>query len=140
MKSEEHAVVLSQFAEGCRFKANEVMERLSKQPGMDGVEQLKIRIGIHSGPVTAGVLRGHKARFDLFGDTINTAQRIESTGEAGRIHLSRETAELLERSGKESWLVPREESVSAKGKASLKTFWLEEVGKDFPARESLVLR
>mmetsp|Transcript_25592 Transcript_25592/g.32714 ORF Transcript_25592/g.32714 Transcript_25592/m.32714 type:complete len:138 (-) Transcript_25592:108-521(-) len=94
------------------------------------MSKLKIRIGIHSGPVTAGVLRGNKARFDLFGDTINTASRIESTGEPGRIHLSRETAELLEQSERGDWLVPRDKSVMAKGKGELKTFWLDHVPID----------
>jgi len=127
----DHAVVLAQFAERCRRASVEVIDRLSKQyDDMDGMSKLKIRIGIHSGPVTAGVLRGNKARFDLFGDTINTASRIESTGEPGRIHLSRETAELLEQAERGDWLVPRDKSVMAKGKGELKTFWLDHVPID----------
>ncbi|KAL7478292.1 hypothetical protein ACHAW6_004061 [Cyclotella cf. meneghiniana] len=122
---EDHAVVLSEFAERCRRKANHVMEELSQRDGMEDVSQLSIRIGIHSGPVIAGVLRGEKARFDLFGDTINTAARIESTGKPNMVHLSSETAELLERAGKGDWFVPRKKSVSAKGKGELKTFWLK---------------
>jgi class 3 adenylate cyclase len=121
---EDHAVVLSEFAEQCRRKANDVMKELSQRDGMEDVSQLSIRIGIHSGPVTAGVLRGEKARFDLFGDTINTAARIESTGKPNMVHLSSDTAELLRIAGKSDWFVPREKSVSAKGKGELKTFWL----------------
>lgn len=122
---DDHAILLSRFAERCRRNGNDVLQRLSLQDGMSDVSQLSIRIGIHSGPVTAGVLRGQKARFDLFGDTINTAARIESTGEPNRVHLSRETAELLEAAGKGDWLIPREKSVSAKGKGELTTFWLQ---------------
>lgn len=96
---DDHAVVLVQFAERCRRKANEVLQRLIKKGEMTGISQLKVRIGIHSGPVTAGVLRGNN-RFDVFGDTINTASRIESTGEPDRIHLSKETADLLIKGGK----------------------------------------
>ena len=124
---DDHAVLLVRFAECCRRKANEVLKRLSEQNGMEDVSMLNIRIGIHSGTVVAGVLRGNKARFDLFGDTINTASRVESTGEPDKIHLSRDTAELLEQAGKGEWLAPREQSVSAKGKGELKTFWLNAI-------------
>lgn len=73
----------------------------------------------------AGVLRGEKARFQLFGDTVNTAARMESTGQVGRIQASAETAELLIASGKQSWVRPREEKVEAKGKGLLSTYWVE---------------
>jgi class 3 adenylate cyclase len=62
-----------------------------------------MRFGLHSGPVTAGVLRGDKSRFQLFGDTVNTAARIESTGQRNKIHLSKETADLLIAAGKSHW-------------------------------------
>jgi len=84
-----------------------------------------MRFGLHSGPVTAGVLRGEKARFQLFGDTMNTTARIESTGAKNKIHLSQETADLLISSGKSHWVRPREDKVVAKGKGELTTFWLE---------------
>lgn len=85
---------------------------------------LAMRFGLHSGPVTAGVLRGDKSRFQLFGDTVNTAARIESTGARNRIHLSQATADLLEKAGKSTWFVPRTDMVVAKGKGEMKTFWL----------------
>ena len=59
-----------------------------------------MRFGIHSGPVTAGVIRSQNARFQLFGDTVNTAARMESNGVAGMIHISEETAEQLAAHGK----------------------------------------
>jgi class 3 adenylate cyclase len=78
----------------------------------------------YAGPVTAGVLRGEKSRFQLFGDTVNTAARMESTGLAGRIQVSHATAHYLEAMNKQHWLQRREDSVAAKGKGVLETYWL----------------
>ena len=76
--------------------------------------------------MTAGVLRGERARFQLFGDTVNTASRMETTGERNRIQLSEQTAHILIAHGRGSWLQPREDKVEAKGKGTLSTFWLQE--------------
>jgi hypothetical protein len=76
-------------------------------------------------PVTAGVLRGDRARFQLFGDTVNTAARIESSGTKNRIHVSQDTADLLIAAGKRSWVIPRETKVNAKGKGLMQTYWID---------------
>ena len=74
--------------------------------------------------MTAGVLKGSKARFQLFGDTMNTASRMESTGLPGRIQVSSDTADLLKASGKDSWLIQREDLVDIKGKGKQATYFL----------------
>jgi hypothetical protein len=86
---------------------------------------LTMRMGLHSGPVTAGVLRGERSRFQLFGDTMNTAARMESNGKKDRIHLSMETADLLIAAGKSMWVTARDDKIIAKGKGELQTYWLE---------------
>ena len=80
--------------------------------------------------MTAGVLRGERSRFQLFGDTMNTAARMESTGELNRIQLSQATADLLTIAGFSKWILPRSSKIFVKGKGEMHTYWLRtRVGK-----------
>jgi class 3 adenylate cyclase len=119
----DHAVAMVRFAKDCVYKVDELTNKLEVALGPDTAD-LTVRIGIHSGPVTAGVLRGEKSRFQLFGDTVNTAARMESTGVPGKIHVSEETAALIKAGGKGHWVTPRHETVSAKGKGILSTYFV----------------
>lgn len=65
--NKKHAVVMARFANECCYNMSAVLNELEVELGPDTVD-LGIRIGLHSGPVTAGVLRGERARFQLFGD------------------------------------------------------------------------
>lgn len=68
---DDHAVRAAEFALECRSRMAEVVADLSISLGPD-TGDLCMRFGLHSGPVTAGVLMGERARFQLFGDTVNT--------------------------------------------------------------------
>ena len=65
---EQHAVIMVQFASACLTKFQGLIHELSTTLGED-TKDLAFRVGIHSGSVTAGVLRGERSRFQLFGDT-----------------------------------------------------------------------
>lgn len=119
----DHAVIMCRFAQNCRFVLERVFQELDEVCGGDSAN-LSMRFGIHSGPVTAGVLRGKKSRFELFGDTINTASRIESTSIPGMIQISQTTANYLIDAGHSDWFEPRDDKVQAKGKGELQTYWL----------------
>jgi 3'5'-cyclic nucleotide phosphodiesterase/Adenylate and Guanylate cyclase catalytic domain len=114
---------MARFAYECLKRMASLTKQLETSLG-PSTGDLQGRCGLHSGPVTAGVLRGEKARFQLFGDTMNTASRMESSGVPGRIHVSHETAALLSQAGKEHWISARENPVLLKGKGELQTYFV----------------
>ncbi|MBC8043465.1 MAG: adenylate/guanylate cyclase domain-containing protein [Rhizobacter sp.] len=81
---------------------------------------LTVRIGIHTGAVVAGVIGRKKFVYDLWGDTVNTASRMESQGVAGKVQVSETTYKLLE----SKYLFGARSSVSVKGKGEMHTYFL----------------
>lgn len=104
--------------------ATEILQAASNITSPTG-SKLSVRIGIHSGPVTAGVIGSERLQYDVWGDTVNVASRMESTGEAGRIHISSTFASCIKHpASNHAWNTEPRGEIDIKGKGTMSTFWL----------------
>ncbi|HTN92084.1 MAG TPA: adenylate/guanylate cyclase domain-containing protein [Sorangium sp.] len=86
----------------------------------DDGQPFRLRIGINTGPVIAGVIGKRKFSYDLWGDAVNVASRMESSGEPGRIQVSEASYALL----RGDFALEERGLVAIKGKGAMKTYWL----------------
>jgi adenylate cyclase 3 len=108
-----HLAALTEFA----LALKETLTNINKE----SFNNFVLRIGINQGPITAGVIGARKPHYDMWGNTVNVASRMESTGKAGSIQVVQETRDLLEEFG---YKFEQRGMVSVKGKGMLRTFYL----------------
>ena len=104
----------------CVRAAKKMIDFLNRRNETSAIKW-KIRIGIHSGPIAAGVVGKKKFAYDIFGDTINTASRIETAGEEGKINVSAYTYDLI----KDQFPCEYRGKISAKGKGDLDMYFVK---------------
>jgi len=93
----------------------EATEAIGKELERQGKPCFQIRVGVHTGPLIAGVVGEHKFQYDIWGDTVNTASRMESSGGVGRVNISDDTHELV----KEFFECEYRGEIEAKGKGKI---------------------
>ena len=98
-----------------------------KEVEVTNISPWEVRIGIHSGPLIAGVVGSKKFAFDIWGDTVNTASRIETSGAPGRLNISAETAKRV------NYFFDMEPRglISAKGKGDVEMYFVRGFKKVF---------
>ena len=109
---DDHAFVIADMALALQAAVADLGDEMG--------ETVNLRIGIHSGPAIAGVIGTSKVFYDVWGDTVNTASRMESQGEPGRIQLTAETRHLLG----DDYVFQSRGLIDIKGKGQIETFWL----------------
>jgi adenylate cyclase len=108
----DHAEAIADFA----LEMQKIIGKFYQATG----EALEIRIGINTGPAVAGVIGLRKFVYDLWGDAVNTASRMESSGLPGKIQVSAQTYEKL----KGKYYLEKRGLIEVKGKGTMETFWL----------------
>jgi adenylate cyclase len=110
------------------LEMQDFMQQHKAEREASGKPFFEMRVGIHTGPVVAGIVGVKKFQFDIWGDTVNTARRMESSGEVGKVNISGATHELV----KDAWtplgtkaftFIPRGK-VQAKGKGELEMYFV----------------
>ncbi|XP_043284356.1 adenylate cyclase type 2 isoform X2 [Venturia canescens] len=115
IKQQDHnVIVLVEFA----IALMTILDQINRE----SFQRFKLRMGLNHGPVIAGVVGAQKPQYDIWGNTVNVASRMDSCGEMGRLQVTEDTAEILKNAGYE--LVCRGPTY-VKGKGTLTTYFVK---------------
>ncbi|MBI1288534.1 MAG: hypothetical protein GC178_13265 [Flavobacteriales bacterium] len=109
------------------LEIREYMKQVAAEKQSRNEEFLEIRIGIHTGPLTAGVVGMKKFAYDIWGDTVNTASRMESSSEPGRVNVSGTTHEMIKKYFDCEYRGKRD----AKGKGAVDMYFVNAIKPEF---------
>jgi adenylate cyclase len=105
------------------LEIRDMMEQWRTDRERKGGTPWALRIGLHSGPVVAGVVGRRKFAYDIWGDTVNTASRLESSGAPGEVNISEATYRLV----KDRFICESRGEVAAKNKGSIAMYFVRAI-------------
>jgi class 3 adenylate cyclase len=105
------------------FEIRDFIEKGKAKKIKNGLPYFEIRIGIHTGPVVAGIVGVKKFSYDIWGDTVNTAARMESSGHEGKVNISQTTYGMVNELSDYSF--ESRGKINAKGKGELEMYFVE---------------
>lgn len=105
------------------IEMQEFMKERKQQREAEGLPAFQMRVGIHTGPVVAGIVGVKKFQYDIWGDTVNTASRMESSGQAGKVNISHHTYEKIKDDG--AFAFQERGKVLVKGKGELDMYFVD---------------
>jgi class 3 adenylate cyclase len=114
----DHASTIIHFAGDCRNRMMELFKKMS-------APELSMRFGIHSGYIQSDSKEDKTSKYQLFGDTIETTRQMLKKGKPNKVHVSVDTAELLNLAGKSNWISPRTSPVEIRGIGKIPTYWIK---------------
>ncbi|MFY0675582.1 MAG: hypothetical protein JXQ87_19480, partial [Bacteroidia bacterium] len=109
-------------------ETRDIVQAALKMQDFMKTQKFEMRAGIHTGPVVAGIVGVKKFQYDIWGDTVNTASRMESHGEVGKVNISEATYQILRHSEHDpesvEFTFEAREELEIKGKGMMKTYFV----------------
>lgn len=116
------------------LEIRDFISELEEQRTREGKLSFQIRIGIHTGPVVAGVVGATKFAYDIWGDTVNTAARLESASEPGQVNISEATYDRVQ----DQFLCQHRGDIATKNKADMSMYFVESVTSTTASAQTLL--